>query len=105
MRERESKDEDDIKIAEMCSPTPVQMKAIKSLERAFKKCKTTGVIFHNCYGRLIAFNGRIVESVNDVKEHSDEIDCSEWNYYVKNTFDLDMWADDRHFVHLRDDFK
>lgn len=103
MHEDEHGDDDEIAISEMCAPTPEQMKAIRSLERAFKKCKEAGIFFHNCYGHLIAFNGRIVKSVNDEKEHPDEIDCSEWNYCVKNTFGLDMWADDKHFVHLREE--
>ena len=79
--------------------TVEQSKALKILERAFKKCKDANVYFHNCYGMLEAYNGDIVEKVDD---DEDKFQCGN-GYPVKTGYksDLVSWADDRHYVHFK----
>lgn len=74
-----------------------QDNAIKSLERAFKKCKDAGIYFHNCYGTLRAYDGAVVENIDDDK---DEFECSE-GIDVETIYSLDSWADDLHYIHLK----
>jgi hypothetical protein len=77
--------------------TKDQDNAIRSLECAFKKCKDAGVYFHNCYGDLRAYDGAIVEKVDDDK---DDMECVE-GVSVETIYSLDSWADDCHYVHLK----
>jgi len=77
--------------------TKEQKAAMTSLERAFKKCDKAGVLLHNCYGTLIAYNSEFVESVNDDK---DEYDCREGEtLYIP--YNLTGWADDEHYIHFK----
>ncbi len=79
-------------------PTKEQLKACKGLERAFTKCAKTGVYFHNCYGKLIAYNGDVVKEVNDTET---DTSCRE-GYILKIKERLDSWADDLHYVHKKE---
>ena len=79
--------------------TKEQKSAISSLKRAFTKCKKANVYFHNCYGTLIAYDGNIVERVDDDK---DNIPCHDGKFLTL-PYDLDSWADDRHYVHLKEE--
>lgn len=79
--------------------TREQESAIKSLERALKKCATANVFFHNCYGRLLAYDGDVVDCVDD---NEDELDCNEGDSVEMYGYNLDSWADDRHYIHLID---
>lgn len=74
-----------------------QKQAVKALERAFAKCVSTDVYFHNHYGKLIAYDGNIVSHVNDIET---EISCRD-GYVLKIEHRLDSWADDFHYVHLK----
>ncbi|MBK5191219.1 MAG: hypothetical protein JJE19_06975 [Methanosarcinales archaeon] len=76
--------------------TKKQKSAVRDLEKAFKRCKKAKVLFHNCYGNLIAYDGEFVELVDD---HKDEFSCTVGTI-VDNTYDLDSWADDLHFIHF-----
>jgi len=76
--------------------TKEQKSAIASLERAFKKCHKANIYFHNCYGTLIAYDGNIVEKVDDT---IDKVPCHE-GYNVSNPYCIDSWADDDHYVHF-----
>jgi len=78
-------------------PTKEQMKAIKSLERAFAKCRKAKVYFHNHYGTLMVYDGNIVELVNDTKTKTS---CEE-GYCLQIDEDLAGWADDRHYIHFK----
>jgi len=77
--------------------TGEQVKAVRSLERAFRKCAKARVYIHNCYGNLIAYDGGVVKCVDD--EETD-IDCGE-GVWIDTPHELDLasWADDRHYVH------
>ena len=77
--------------------TKEQETAIRSLERAFKKCADAGVSFHNCYGQLIAYDGAVVDYVDD---DEDELGCREGDTVEQHGYSLDSWADDNHYIHL-----
>ena len=79
--------------------TKEQKSAISSLKRTFTKCKKANIYFHNCYGTLIAYDGNIVDFVDDDK---DDIPCHEGRLLTL-PYDLDSWADDRHYVHLKEE--
>ncbi len=75
-----------------------QINAVRAVERAFAKCISANVYFHNCYGTLRAYDGNVVKDVNDTKT---ETPCSE-GYGLKIDLQLDSWADDLHYVHKKD---
>ena len=75
--------------------TKEQKSAIASLKRAFTKCKKANIYFHNCYGNLIAYDGNIVERVDD---DIDELPCHEGKSLTL-PYSLESWADDPHYVH------
>lgn len=79
--------------------TREQESAIKSLGRALKKCAAANVCIHNCYGRLIAYDGAIVDYVDD---EEDELECHEGDSVEMHGYDLGSLADDRHYIHLID---
>ena len=84
-------------------PTAAQMKAIQALERALRQCKKARIYFHNCYGTLVAYDGTVVEKVND-SPNNNKLACGE-GQSVKSPYHLDSWADDRHYIHLREQAK
>ena len=86
-------------MTERITLTKEQNSAVKSLERAFKKCASANVYLHNCYGDLKAYDGDIVESVDDSK---DELSCIEGQSVEQYGYSLDSWADDRHYIHFID---
>lgn len=79
--------------------TKEQKSAISSLKRAFTKCKKANIYFHNCYGRLIAYDGNIVDIVDD---DIDNLPCYEGESLTL-PYRLDSWADDNHYVHLKEE--
>ena len=79
--------------------TKEQESAVKSLGRAFKKCADAGVYFHNCYGTLLAYDGAVVEGVND---DEGELSCNEGETVEQHGYSIDSWADDNHYIHLID---
>ncbi len=81
--------------------TEEQIKAVKSLERAFKKCVKSELYIHNCYGILIAYDGNVVRCVDDQET---PIPCSAGTAInISRKLGLDSWADDAHYVHLYDE--
>ena len=78
--------------------TPEQEKAIKSLGQAFKRCTDANVYIHDCYGRLLAYNGHHVKNVSD---DIDEFSCDEGHYIEMHGIDISSWADDNHFIHFK----
>ncbi|MFZ3168172.1 MAG: hypothetical protein WA130_11205 [Candidatus Methanoperedens sp.] len=78
--------------------TKEQISAVKGLERAFAKCADANVHIHNHYGMLIAYDGNIVEKVDDKET---DTPCTE-GYTLKINDHLDSWADDSHFVHKKE---
>ncbi|MDD3623045.1 MAG: hypothetical protein PHQ81_11645 [Methanofollis sp.] len=83
--------------------TPEQEKAVKSLERAFKRCYKEGILLFNKYGDLIAYNKEYVKCVDD--EPEGPLIDGDIGRKVNSGVNLDSWADDRHFVHLHDHVK
>jgi len=81
--------------------TKEQKSAIESLERAFAMCVKEKVYIHNCYGTLMAYDGNAGERVDDVKT---DTPCNE-GYEMKIRVRLDSWADDSHYVHLRESWE
>ena len=82
--------------------TKKQKSAIRSLGIAFRKCKEANIEFHNCYGSLYPYNRDTVEGVDDDKD-DDLIRCFELSYVNQHGYQLDSWADDPHWVHIRGD--
>jgi len=76
-----------------------QEKAIKSLERAIEKCYQSNIYFHNCYGILVAYDGNVVKVVNDDES---ETSCEYSGHPVSSKYHWDSWADDDHYVHLKE---
>ena len=81
--------------------TKEQESAVKSLERAFKKCSDAGVYFHNCYGRLIAYDKNVVDYVDDCVDEP-ALSCSEGETVEQHGYTIDSFADDNHYIHLID---
>ena len=81
--------------------TEEQIKAVKSLERAFRKCEKAKLYIHNCYGVLIAYDGNVVHCVDDVET---SIPCDAGTIIkISRELELASWADDAHYVHLHDE--
>ncbi|MDD3039073.1 hypothetical protein [Bacteroides sp.] len=78
--------------------TKDQQSAVRSLERAFKKCYDAGIFIHNEYGILMPFNGKYVADITDIPD--DPIIDSEYGNHIKSRYNLCSWADDPHFIHL-----
>ena len=78
--------------------TEDQIKAVRSLERAFRKCANAKLYIHNCYGHLIAYDGNVVHCVNDEET---EIPCEAGvDINIPAELELSSYADDAHYVHL-----
>ena len=80
-----------------------QKSALRALELAFKKCKTSGIYFHNCYGRLIAYDKTLVDDVRDadISEYDEEKPNCGSGYSVEQSgYCIDSWADDYHVIDL-----
>ncbi len=79
-------------------PTDEQTSAIKSLERALKKCKRANVYFHNYYGTLFGYNGKFIDEICDTPSDVafDEIGRS----INMCGYNLDSWSDDNNYIHL-----
>lgn len=80
--------------------TKEQKLAVRSLERAFKKCNDANVIIANIYGDLLAYNGRYVKKIID--EPDDPPLSKDLGDSVNSIYDLCSWADDQHYIHLTD---
>lgn len=80
--------------------TEDQIKAVRSLERAFRKCAKANLYIHNCYGRLVAYDHAIVHNVDNDET---DIPCEAGaTINIPNSLDLSMYADDAHYVHLQE---
>ena len=85
--------------------TEEQEKAVKSLERALKKCQKANVLIHNEHGRLMAYDGNIVKVVEiDMPSKYCLSDPENEGYIIHTEYDFDSFCDDPcwHFVHLVD---
>ena len=59
-------------------------KALRQLERAFKRCRKAGLVFYGMDDTLIAYNGRELTAL--MKEHGDQ---QEAHRYVDEFHDVD----------------
>ena len=81
--------------------TEEQTKAVRSLERAFRKYAKANLYIHNCYGHLVAYDGFIVHHVDNDET---DIRCEEGaTIDIPFELDLSMYADDNHYVRLREE--
>ena len=80
--------------------TDEQVSAIKSLERAFKKCKRANLYIHNYYGDLYGYNGKFIKKICDTPSaiSFDEIGAS----INAPDYNLQSWSDDNNYVHLKE---
>lgn len=76
------------------------MKAIKNLEVAFKECKKEKVYFHVILDTFYAFNGDVVREVDDNANDGIPLENSD-RYSFTPTLNVESWADDQHYVHLK----
>lgn len=88
---------------EKLSLTPDQEKAFKLFERAFNKCKKSGITFYTVLESVTAFNGEYIDSIHDDKSALDFSlgDPSTPDYNCIMHPDLSGWADDEHFVSFK----
>ncbi len=77
-----------------------QIKAFKSLERAFKKCKSENILFYTVLENVYALNGDEVAEVHDSMNEHEVSDCVDLLWSLLDS-GLAGWADDTHYV----DFK
>jgi hypothetical protein len=87
-----------------------QQQAFKAFERAYKKCVNSGIYFYQVLDSICALNGNNVLGIEDRAElksdgHklSDESNLNYLNYPEFTAFS--GWADDTHYVKLREDYK
>ena len=82
--------------------TPDQERAVRSLERALKKCRATNVLLHIEHEVLVAFNGNCVREITD--EPGDPVIDSDLGYMVENSnYEFNNWTGNGHYVHLHED--
>jgi len=85
--------------------TEEQRKAIKSLGRAFKKCKDANVVFYMILSQLVAYDGHVVDTISFEKSEycMDESENS-GTYVDTHGFNLESFADDpgMHFIQLKE---
>jgi MoaA/NifB/PqqE/SkfB family radical SAM enzyme len=83
--------------------TPEQEKAFKSFERAYKKCKKSGIQFYTVLSTITAFNGEYIDDIHDDQSKKDfclnVID--DFNSHLIDDVDFSGWADDDHFVSFK----
>ena len=78
-----------------------QDKAFQSLERAYKKCKKSGIVFYTVLESIYALNGKHLIRIHDEKERGDTNTADLLN---PNLMDMGFsgWADDPHFAEVDD---
>lgn len=77
-----------------------QIKAFKSLERAYKKCVKANIEFYTVQDSVMALDGnRIKEVTNDTTPYPVD-EFADTNYCITDT-GLSGFADDRHYLVLK----
>ena len=89
--------------------TVVQQKAFRSLDKAYKRCLKTGILFENRYGHLHAYDGeKVIKLTDDLTLEYNPIDNIISVYDAKceaNYFEIagEWCADDgSHYLELTD---
>ena len=57
--------------------TEEQRKAIKSLERALKKCRVSNVVFADVEGSLIAYDGNVIDGPDPLSDEETDYPYSD----------------------------
>lgn len=80
--------------------TPEQEKAFKAFQRAYKKCKKSGIEFYTVLEHIYALNGHNLVRIHDERERGD-IRTSV--LYMPEIMDVGFsgWADDPHFAEVK----
>lgn len=84
-----------------------QEKAVKSLERALKKCREANISFANLYGSLEAFDGNVVKNPGavgfDITDYP-LINNNHGRHVTQHGYDFDSFADDEilHYVQVKE---
>lgn len=79
--------------------TPEQVKAFKSFERAYKKCKAAGIEFYTVLETITFLNGEYLVRIHDEKDAGDFELGRLANPSIMD-FGFSGWADDPHFAEL-----
>ncbi len=88
-------------VQEKIDLTPEQEKAFNALIRAVKRCEKENIYFYQVLEKLGALNGHNVLAVGDDLDYSDPTNLQRLLYPVVGL--TDAWADDTHFVKLKED--
>lgn len=85
--------------------TDEQEKAVRSLERALKKCNAAKVVIENLYGTLVAYDGNIVRGIDFEKSDYSMMDRDNYVHTIKSGYDFDSFCNDpgMQFLHLKDE--
>ncbi|MCP3941079.1 MAG: hypothetical protein GY710_06305 [Desulfobacteraceae bacterium] len=81
--------------------TPEQEKAFKSFQRAYKKCKASGIEFYTVLERITALNGEYLVRVHDEPEKND-LSTNDINNPTIFDAGFGGWADDAHFIEVKE---
>ena len=84
--------------------TKDQVKAFESFEKAYKKCKKTGIRFYSVIDRITAFNGKYIDSIHDNSYKNDFcLNTNAQSFNMFNIVDTNFanWSDDNHFVSFK----
>lgn len=88
--------------SEKLSLTKNQIKAWKSFERAYKKCKDANIKFYTVIQTIFPLNGDHLVRVHDEENKGDF--CLQHIYsvvpYSISDSGFDSWADDDHFAEI-----
>ena len=87
-------------VQELIDLTPKQQKSFNALVRAVKRCEKENVYFYQVLDRLGALNGHNVLAVTDDLDYSDPTSLQHLFYPIIGL--TDAWADDTHFVKLKE---
>ena len=82
------------------SLTPDQVRAFRSLERAFKECEKAGVYVWDAYGNISGVNGHVVGEVAPDPTLALELDDDQVSWFSPACYGGAI-ADDKCFVRLK----
>lgn len=85
---------------EKLSLTPEQEKTFESFERAYKKCKKSGIEFYTVLESIFALNGEYLIKIHDDPNKGD-INTEDLSNPHLFDFGFAGWADDSHFAKVR----
>ena len=72
--------------------TKEQMRAIKAVDRAMRKCEKVGVHFWDNYGSLTAFNNKKITCPNVMEDGEFGYDSSYYYQYIEEVYSNNFYA-------------